>query len=117
MINTGELYERVRKEFGMSSSSADFREAFLASLQSVSIDMLNRSFVEWDAPTAVETNIDLEAKYYACIYSGCASYVNGMREWNIVPKGDLDFRYERNLAIAQSLYFDDEPPTTGMYEE
>lgn len=114
-ISTGQLYDRVKREFGVQSSSQVFEEAFFSALLSVSTDMLTRSFLEWTAPVSQSEEIDLDSKYYNCVYSGVKFYVNNGAEWNVEQKGDLFGVYERELRRAQSMYLEDEEP--DVYKE
>ena len=115
-IKTGQLYERVKREFGVVGDSLVFEQAFFSALQSVSADMASRSFLEWDAPASQSADIDLDQKYYQAVYCGLKYYINNGPEWNVEQKGDLRGEYFLHLARAQSMYFDDNPPDTYLHK-
>ena len=114
-VNTQKLLDRVAREFGAAATSEIFKQTFFDALDSVRMDMLNRAFVEWDEVESTDTDIDIDEKYYTCIYDGVRYYINASSEWARVPKGDLERQYFfRSLPLAQELYFDDNPPDVRM---
>lgn len=117
MINTQSLYDSVSRAFGVLGTSKAFVASFFNALHIISSDIAVRAFVEFDAPTELETNIDLDGKYYGVIYHGLVNEINNGPEWNITPKGDTGKSYERALGLAQCMYYADNPTNTYFSDD
>lgn len=117
MINTQSLYDSVSRAFGVLGTSKAFVAAFFNALETVEPEIASRSFVEFDVPTELETNIDLDSKYYSVIYHGVVNEINNGPEWNLKPSGDTNRKFERALGIAQCMYYEDNPPNTYFSDD
>lgn len=111
-MNTQSLYDRVSNEFGVYGNSVPFEEAFFSALLSVKYDMLSRTFVEFDPPTSLFEDIDIDDKHYNCVYRGIVSLMTKMQEWNTIPKGNTELDYTTALRDSQRMYLEDNPPDT-----
>lgn len=117
MLNTQSLYDDVANEFGVFGGSKSFVQSFYRALKRIKADIYSRVFLEFDVPASFEENIDLDEQYYAVVYSGLVNYMNKGMEWNVVPKGDVEFDYREALASAQYMYLEDNPPDVYFESE
>jgi len=116
-INTQSLYEEMLGKFGADDGSERFQEQFLRSVNHVSRDLRTRSHQTVVAIEGIESNIDIDADYEESYILGVSHYLRENQEWGVEPSAELERKYNKALARAQTIYFTANPPDTRYMTE
>lgn len=107
-INTQALFDTAKARFGAESSEQRFQNVFFDALKMVSADFQARAKLEFDAPEDLQTDIDLDIKFYSAVSLGTMTHIATHGEWLIEDSTNLERRYDRALAFAQLERFRDD---------
>jgi hypothetical protein len=108
-INTSELFDIMKQRYGRTSQNEPFRRAFFFALTRVAGDLESPKVgLDFGAiPEDLETNIDLDGKYFGVVCDGLDHYIQSMPEFAVEETRDLDAIYERSKGRAHTLVMND----------
>ena len=110
-INVQSLYDSMKARFGAGAVDETFQEIYFDAWKQVKADLEIECNIDFDAPEAMVSDLDLDAKYHTVISTGLMYHISTHGQWIIEDSGNFDRRYTKAKGLAQMQSFKD----TGGY--